>query len=295
MTPAERIADDTWHKLKEARELTVRLGEETLTDLLILDMRRHAFQNIWVHQFTRLQEATSGTDLLVVVRDGRTTNARLYAIQSKKLCRSGHYEALKKANKLQLDNLEKYALAKGALPYYLFYNFVSEPQKYWHCNRSYDKSQLGCTLVPSRTVRAALDAPPRVRPRSFEYMHESRHALPWRCMFDCPHWERQLHDAWPKRRQGRGLDRRIPQYDLVTLDPVPGAWPVELTGDDEVDIAPIAGRYVDDRGMGSALDSQPGDVQLQDNIRVHLDSAGNRISRPAEFRPRRFIFVDKQT
>ena len=67
MTPAEKIADDTWHKLKEARNLTVRLGEETLTDLLILDLKRHeTTHKFWVFQTTKKQEASSGTDLLVV-------------------------------------------------------------------------------------------------------------------------------------------------------------------------------------------------------------------------------------
>ena len=42
MTLAEKIPEDTWHKLKEAENLTVRLGEEMLTNLLILDIKRHA-------------------------------------------------------------------------------------------------------------------------------------------------------------------------------------------------------------------------------------------------------------
>ena len=40
MTPAEKIAADTWERLKLSRDLRVRLGEETLTDLLALDFVR---------------------------------------------------------------------------------------------------------------------------------------------------------------------------------------------------------------------------------------------------------------
>ena len=96
MTPAEKIADDTWHKLKEVRNLSVRLGGETLTDLPILDLkRRGAGRGIWVHQTPGWQEKIFGTDLLVVVRAG-TTSARLYAVLSKKLYDSGHYEPSRK-------------------------------------------------------------------------------------------------------------------------------------------------------------------------------------------------------
>ena len=40
MTPSEKIAADTWERLKLSRDLKVRLGEETLTDLLALDFTR---------------------------------------------------------------------------------------------------------------------------------------------------------------------------------------------------------------------------------------------------------------
>lgn len=271
MTPAEKIAEDTWHKLKEAQSLHVRLGEETLTDLLMLEMKRQeAAHSFRVDQTTKKEEASSGTDLLVVVREGTTADARLYAIQAKKLFRSGHYEALKKENNVQLDNLEEYAQQIGALPYFLFYNFVSDSRQYWHCGRNYDESQLGCTLVPSRVVRVALEMPPKFRPRTFQYLHGPQHALPWRCLFQCLHWESGLRGAWSDSDQIGGIAQRIPPYGWVNVDPVPGAWPTELAGSDDVDLAPILGRYVDERKL--------------DHTAVNL---------LPEIRPRRFIFVDK--
>lgn len=86
MTPAEKIANDVWHRLEQAQTLTVRLGEETLSDLLILDLKRHeSTHKFWVCQTTKQEEASSGADLLVVVRDATTARARRYAIQAKKL------------------------------------------------------------------------------------------------------------------------------------------------------------------------------------------------------------------
>ena len=43
MTPAARISSDTWRRLARAHLLDARLGEETLTDLLALEMLH--FQN----------------------------------------------------------------------------------------------------------------------------------------------------------------------------------------------------------------------------------------------------------
>ena len=41
MTPAEKIAQDIWYRLEHAQKLNVQLGEETLTNLLILDLKGH--------------------------------------------------------------------------------------------------------------------------------------------------------------------------------------------------------------------------------------------------------------
>ena len=41
MTPAEYVAQRTWNTLAHAQALRARLGEETLTDLLMLDMLPH--------------------------------------------------------------------------------------------------------------------------------------------------------------------------------------------------------------------------------------------------------------
>ena len=299
MTPAEKIADDTWHKLKDARNLTVRLGEETLTDLLVLDLKRHeTAHKSWVHQTPGWQEKIFGTDLLVVVRSG-SASARLYAIQSKKLYPSGHYEALKKQNNMQLYALENFAYCNKALPYFLFYNFVTDrrfvaaPSNFWHCGKSYDESQLGCTLVPSWIVRKAVGESPEVRPRSFEYMHEPKPALPWRCLFDCQHWEAELRDRWPHSGDQDSLAGGIPPYDWVNVDPPQGAWPTELSGGAEVDLAEIAERFVDGLERDLAPDSLPPEFYPRAFIADHREMTSAPGARPPEFRPRRFIFVDK--
>lgn len=64
MTPAERIAGDTWERIRLSKGLSVRLGEETLTDLLSLDFTRLMSDRrarLW--QTTKAMESKQGTDL----------------------------------------------------------------------------------------------------------------------------------------------------------------------------------------------------------------------------------------
>lgn len=171
----------------------------------------------------------------------------------------------------QLCVLENYACRNDAIPYYLFYNFTVTSSDYWHCGRGYNESQLGCTLVPSWIVRGALAASRRVGARRFEYLHQPRQALPWRCLFDCPHWEGDLGKSWSSTGQAIRFVGLTHQYNWVNVDPVEGAWPAELAGDHAVDLVRVAQRYIGDREEHGGLDSgQP------------------------VYRPRRLIFVDKR-
>lgn len=273
-TPAEKIADDTWSRLEQARTFDVRLGEETLTDILILDLKRHeAAYNVRVFQTTKPQEATSGTDLEVVVRAG-LTSARRYAIQAKKLYSSGGYKYLNKkgnSGSLQLDILENYARGNGAIPYYMFYNSGVDPKACWYCCSDYDKSQFGCTLVPSRIVREAV----KLGCRDFGSMHNQSKALPWRCLFDCVEWERGLSTRWAATGQQLALVGVILRYDWLNLEPIEGAWPAELSGDS----SEAPGQIAELSGGSSGDPGRIADRYLE--------------NREPVYRPRRLLFIDK--
>ena len=181
-TIAERIAESVWNRLGESWRLHVRLGEETLTDLLVLDFSTSALShNIKLLQTTKPQEAVQGTDLVVCVRRG-TNNADIYAIQAKKLHRR-RYNCL---DGTQMNTLENYARKSRAIPLYLLFNHVDYRvlnPSYWHCCQPRDERQFGCTLVPSWRIREAIS---NHGCRTFGYIHSDRAALPWRCAFDCP-------------------------------------------------------------------------------------------------------------
>ena len=88
----ETLAEDTWENLREAKPLCIRFGEETITDTLMLELRRKGFT---VFKQTSLHdEAKYGTDFECWVGSDSTGWVG-YAIQAKKLnFRTGTYQTL---------------------------------------------------------------------------------------------------------------------------------------------------------------------------------------------------------
>lgn len=234
MKAAARIAEDTWERVGLSWEHNVRLGEETLTDLLALDFVRFmSNRRTKLLQTTKLQESTQGTDLEIRIKVGHG-RAILIAIQAKKLSSSGRYESLnakvKSSNLPQIDVLENYSRKVRAIPLYLLYNYVDEcsANAGWRCCQDPELKQLGCTLVPSWRIREAI----RLRGhRNFSSIHGSNDVLPWRCLFECP---KGAHDRFlDKVKDEFRASRDVPwkmdyghEYEwLEDIGPVEGAWP----------------------------------------------------------------------
>ena len=94
MTPAARISADTWRRLARAHFLSARLDEETLRDLLVLEMPQFRNSNAFrIYHLTKREESWRGSDILVWIRrnDGLSW---FLAIQAKKLYPDGNYKAL---------------------------------------------------------------------------------------------------------------------------------------------------------------------------------------------------------
>ena len=228
LTPAERVAQRTWSTLGLANQLRARFGEETLTDLLVLDMLPHRrAKGFWLLPTTKRAEASCGADLFVAVRH-QTGRWSRFALQAKKLNPyDNRYPALAHVSRSaeQLDKLERFARQLHALPLYLLYNHsdTARCSKHWHCLQPFDVAQLGCTLVPSWHMRYLVDHPP---PRGFDSANSVSQSRPWRCVFDCRFAEDQLIQmAFPTRHGDRDAPRAGPaQYDWP-FEPTEAAWP----------------------------------------------------------------------
>ncbi len=232
MTPAERVAERTWSTLGLANQLRARFGEETLTDLLVLDMVPHQHaKGYWLLPTTKPAEASCGADLFVAVRHKNRRWSR-FALQAKKLYPNDSYPMLNRGRKCadQLNKLERFARQLHALPLYLLYNHSNTAQRsrHWHCSRRFAVGQLGCTLVPSWHIRRMISRPP---PRGFDLAHSVSQSRPWRCAFDCRDAEKALlqmafragHPSPDTPFDGHR------QYDWP-FEPMEAAWPERLFG-----------------------------------------------------------------
>ena len=263
MTPAAKVSSDIWRRLARAHLLGARLGEETLTDLLVLDMLHFQHCNAFrVCHPTTQQESRWGADLLVWIRR-RSGLSQFLAIQAKKLYPNGRYEALNhhvNPGVRQIDRLDAFAHQYRAIPLYLLYNhFVSRaPCVYWHCCKPLEVEQLGCTLVPSWKIGRAIM---RRGERTFTALHETGPSRPWRCAFDCDNPERQLMalSASPAPELPLGFD----QHEKVQSD-IPSAYPkslrIELPHSLFRETAPLSNTVFDDLLM--QMDERSGTTQL---------------------------------
>ena len=101
------------------------MGEETLTDLLLLEMlpfeRANGFR---IRSTTKFEEGKWGADLLLVIRR-RPGHTHLLAIQAKKIDSAGAYKTLNyqlRSGRRQIDVLEAFSQQYRAQPFYLLYN-----------------------------------------------------------------------------------------------------------------------------------------------------------------------------
>jgi len=226
MTPAERVAERTWYTLDRANQLRVRFGEESLTDLLLLDMVPHQHtRGFLVVPPTKADEGRCGADLLVAVRH-QTGGWSLYALQAKKLYPEDKYRMLNRVteSRIQLGKLDCFARQLRALPLYLLYNHTNtlEPSEHWHCCRQpCAERQLGCTLVPSWHVWRMLR--PRHH-RGFDSAHKVSQSRPWRCAFDCPSAEKELAQMGFRTLDDDPESSPVRQYDWPFDEPIEVPW-----------------------------------------------------------------------
>ena len=193
MTPAEFVALRTWSILRRVQVLGASFGEESLTDLIVLDMLPHQrARSFRLIPTTKRQEASFGADLFVAVqhRPGRWSG---FALQAKKLFPNGRYKALDGSPKCvnQLKKLEQCARQLGVLPLYLLYNCTNDAQlrQYWSCPLPFVADQLGCTIVPSWHILRIIQSNPAP---TFAEVHRLSPSMLWRCAFDCPFAEKRL-------------------------------------------------------------------------------------------------------
>ena len=114
-----------WNNLQDAYSLGVRYHEDTITQSLILDVKRSHPADIKVHVFSRARESRNGSDFICILLDSKRNRMIYAAVQAKRLYSRGEYQAFEEdqVDKIinfcsRLKNKQK----PKPTPIFLFYN-----------------------------------------------------------------------------------------------------------------------------------------------------------------------------
>ena len=187
---------DLWERLGYVRESIksrgvlgpVRFGEETITDLLMMDLYIQGSTLALFKQTSRPDESMWGTDFELWLGSERLGWFR-FAIQAKKLdLRTDRYASLTQSNinGPQIDLLERFAQRKRAAALYCLYNHTEgvDELDHWHCcTGPANLKELGCSVTPSSNIRKAIG---QWKGKNFKSIHRRKSTLPWKCLVSCP-------------------------------------------------------------------------------------------------------------
>jgi hypothetical protein len=186
----ETLAADTWDRLYDSYQYDCPQGEETITDVNLLDIARNTDDTVLAYKTNRNEESVSGVDWEWWI--GTRGRWRRYAVQAKRLSISAGYPRVDHVNQhgAQIHLLARYARLNHCVPLYCLYNYPSTTPvqaAHWHCCDKYDEVQFGCTVTPLNVMATA-------RPRRFDVIHRNDATLPWRCLM-CHTGESRLAQA----------------------------------------------------------------------------------------------------
>jgi Family of unknown function (DUF6615) len=177
------LAAETWSNLRDADRLGLQLGEESVTDFLLLDLKRFHRRSVVVRKFAKGAERQSGADWEWWFRaSDMWFGAR---VQAKKLStRRLVYEKLDykpvRSRKRQIDQLIDDAQSRRLYPLYCFYNYwdTSVMPATSYCGSFPPQDEhFGCTVADAYAVRDRVSDPTLcgLLPLS----------LPWMCLVCC--------------------------------------------------------------------------------------------------------------
>ena len=152
----EALAERTWHYLDAAQQTEIRIGEETLTDINLIDIQRRHDREVLSVKFTRAQESKNGADWewWFLWRG----DAYGFRLQAKKLYPERGYTSLNGDGRTQATTLLTGAAADDVVPLYCFYNYEpdSDPGDWPGLPAGIPVEQMGCALAPAHAVEAEI-------------------------------------------------------------------------------------------------------------------------------------------
>jgi hypothetical protein len=174
----------TWHYLRDGQRSRIELGEETITDINLLEIQIRHPNQVRTAKFNRIIEGrVTGADWEWWL--GSRSGWLGLRVQAKKLnSHSLQYDSLDHSttNGRQVDLLIRDANRNRLVPMYCFYNYwdTSRIQSQWRCGTFAPSIELqGCTISSASTVKGLIDA----NDKSLQSV--LKNALPWNCLICC--------------------------------------------------------------------------------------------------------------
>jgi hypothetical protein len=175
----------TWDRLGAARRYQSKIGEESITDFLVLQWHQACDGSYSIRAFNRREEATTGADweLWFTGLSGKWFGLRVQAkiISIEKTWRYSKLHYKNQTNVLIAD-----ALKHGATPLYCLYSYWEDPEASnlpWPCNSMPANWPLmGASLLSVQKVQALKPANDNL------LLSVAPDLTPWHCLFCCQHF-----------------------------------------------------------------------------------------------------------
>ncbi|WP_312414312.1 DUF6615 family protein [Pseudescherichia sp.] len=182
------ISEYVWDLLIDGKKLGISIGEETISDLILIEIARKNYNYVTIRKTAKDKEAESGTDWEWWIGSIKNGWVR-YAIQAKKMDYNQYsYKTLKhevgKDKKLQYEILRKHAKNMKAIALYAFYNYPKQTQldEYWNCQKPISKKKMGITIANLEFVARAINIK---RGKNFPTIHKFKTTYPLCCLLEC--------------------------------------------------------------------------------------------------------------
>lgn len=184
-------ACEAWNLQNDAKQWKSPLGEETVTELTLLLLKRaYPSHQLSIVPFTKNQEGKLGADWAWAFCDKEYMQVMPMLVQAKILNRSekGYDEIKRKigrANIRQIDRLLRSARFYGWPAIYLFYNHLINTSLIPHACKTLSNQGIslpeswGISFADAYSVKSKLDS---VKPEDQSFKTHSRHSMPLHCL-----------------------------------------------------------------------------------------------------------------
>lgn len=174
----------TWYILEGRFITNLSVGEETITDISLIELQKSLGSSTTIKKFTKKQENRTGADWeWWIIERGKAISLR---VQAKILSVDMKYKSLNyigKSKKAQIDILIKQAATDKCIPIYIFYNYVNTFRTMCcKCGKKIPVENEGVTYSFGRSIESLVGSASR---KSYDY-HEVRPLSDFLvCLFCC--------------------------------------------------------------------------------------------------------------